>query len=268
MKIRRSVISLITILSLILTVGCSGVVGDIEVKDKDESMVVSAKEAKNEANDFTTSEKEEPTTEKKKDTATQKQTEKKTEATTESITKKVAQNNSSQNSNSTVSSPPSDNSNSCNQQTGEESSTEQNTSEPETTECATETSEQPPEENSEAPQQTTVSYSPQSVVSLATSKCISGGMIKITDYLDELLASGSITQEEYDDYYPYDGLGYYSVFVETDLNAASTTSGRKLGSEQSIADYIADMLLLEREPYFLIEYGGESGGFYEFRCYR
>ena len=117
-----------------------------------------------------------------------------------------------------------------------------------------------------------VSYSPGNVVSLATSKCQAGGMIKTTDNLANLLAQGQITEDEYNEYYPYDGLGYYSVFVETDLNKAATTSGRLLGSEDAIATYIADMLLLESNPYFLIEYGGvtNSGGqdFYEFRCYR
>jgi hypothetical protein len=97
-------------------------------------------------------------------------------------------------------------------------------------------------------------------------------MIRTTDNLDNLLANGSITQEEYNEYYPYDGLGYYSVFVETDLNKASTTSGTLLGSEAGIADYISGMLLLESNPYFLIEYAGttDCGGqsFYEFRCYR
>ena len=107
---------------------------------------------------------------------------------------------------------------------------------------------------------------------MATSQCIAGGMIRTTDNLDNLLANGSITQEEYNEYYPYDGLGYYSVFVETDLNKASTTSGALLGSEAGIADYISGMLLLESNPYFLIEYAGitDCGGqsFYEFRCYR
>lgn len=85
-------------------------------------------------------------------------------------------------------------------------------------------------------------------------------------------AEGKITQEEYNSYYPYDGLGYYSVFVETNLNEASTTSGRKLGSEDGIADYIAGMMLLETEPVFYIEYAGvynlNGTDFYEFRCYR
>ncbi len=97
-------------------------------------------------------------------------------------------------------------------------------------------------------------------------------MITTTDNLAKLLAEGKITQEDYDSYYPYDGLGYYSVFVETDLNKASTVSGQKLGSEEEIAEYIAQMLLLETEPVFYIEYAGiyslNGTDFYEFRCYR
>lgn len=115
-------------------------------------------------------------------------------------------------------------------------------------------------------------YDPLAVVALATQKCIAGGMIQTTDNLNALLAGGGISEEIYAAFYPYDGLGYYSVFVETDLNRAATTSGRLLGSTEGIADYLAGMLLLEREPYFLIEYGGVSqyGGtaYYEFRCYR
>ena len=139
----------------------------------------------------------------------------------------------------------------------------------ESTEAPTEA---PTEATTEAPAPASVSYSPGNVVSLATAKCQAGGMITTTDNLANLLAEGQITEEEYNDYYPYDGLGYYSVFVETDLNKAATTSGRLLGSEDAIATYIADMLLLESNPYFLIEYSGvyNSGGhdFYEFRCYR
>ena len=119
---------------------------------------------------------------------------------------------------------------------------------------------------------TAVSYNPVSVCSQAVAKCQAGGMITTTDNLASLLAEGKITQEEYNSYYPYDGLGYYSVFVETDLNKASTTSGRKLGSEDGIADYIAGMMLLETEPVFYIEYAGvyslNGTDFYEFRCYR
>lgn len=117
-----------------------------------------------------------------------------------------------------------------------------------------------------------VSYNPLSVCSQAIVRCQAGGMITTTDNLANLLAEGRITQEEYDSCYPYDGLGYYSVFVETDLNQASTTSGRKLGSEEGIAEYIADMMLLETEPVFHIEYAGvynlNGMDFYEFRCYR
>lgn len=119
---------------------------------------------------------------------------------------------------------------------------------------------------------TEVPYNPASVCSQAIAKCQAGGMITTTDNLTNLLAEGKITQEEYDSYYPYDGLGYYSVFVETDLNQASTTSGTRLGSEDEIAEYIAEMMLLETEPVFYIEYAGvynlNGTDFYEFRCYR
>ena len=130
-----------------------------------------------------------------------------------------------------------------------------------------------PEETKQQEQTVTaVSYDPVSVCSQAVAKCQAGGMITTTDNLANLLAEGKITQEEYNSYYPYDGLGYYSVFVETDLNEASTTSGRKLGSEDGIADYIAGMMLLETEPVFYIEYAGvynlNGTDFYEFRCYR
>lgn len=130
-----------------------------------------------------------------------------------------------------------------------------------------------PEETKQQEQTVTaVSYDPVSVCSQAVAKCQAGGMITTTDNLASLLAEGKITQEEYNSYYPYDGLGYYSVFVETNLNEASTTSGRKLGSEDGIADYIAGMMLLETEPVFYIEYAGvynlNGTDFYEFRCYR
>lgn len=115
-------------------------------------------------------------------------------------------------------------------------------------------------------------YNPNTIVQLATDKLKAIGKVTLTDNLDRLLAEGSITQEEYNEYYPYDGAGYYSVFMETNLNEAKTTSGRRLYSEEEIAEHIADMLALESGPYFLIEYAGvyTTGGndFYEFRCYR
>lgn len=117
-----------------------------------------------------------------------------------------------------------------------------------------------------------IGYSADRVTELAILKCKTAGMITLPESLDSMLAAGEITQEEYDEYYPYDGCGYYSVFVETDLNTASTISDRKLGSEEEIADYIAAMMVLEREPYFYIECAGiyKNNGteFYEFRCYR
>lgn len=107
---------------------------------------------------------------------------------------------------------------------------------------------------------------------MATNKLKAIGKVTLTDNLDRLLAEGSITQEEYNEYYPYDGAGYYSVFMEVNLEDAKTTSGRRLKSEDEIAQYIADMLAVEVGPYFLIEYAGiyTTGGndFYEFRCYR
>ena len=131
--------------------------------------------------------------------------------------------------------------------------------------------ETPPKENVSQPKPV-VNYNPNTIVQLATNKLKAIGKITLTDNLDKLLADGSITQEEYNEYYPYDGAGYYSVFMETNLEDARTTSGRKLSSEDEIAQYIADMLAIENGPYFLIEYAGTytTGGndFYEFRCYR
>ena len=142
-----------------------------------------------------------------------------------------------------------------------------------------------PEENTKAeekmeekpepkPEQQAVSYNPDRVVSLAISKCQAGGMVTTEQHLKDNLNAGKITQEEYDEYYPLDGLenSYYSVFVNVDLNKAVTTSGRALGSEEAIAKYIADMLLLESDNVFNIRYTGttKTSGetFYEFRCYR
>lgn len=122
------------------------------------------------------------------------------------------------------------------------------------------------------PQAEYVGYDADRVARLAVEKCKAAGMITLPENLDRLLAEGKITLEEYDEYYPYDGCGYYSVFVETNLNLASTISGERLCSEEEIADYIAGMMVLEVEPYFYIEcagvYQGNSVEFYEFRCYR
>ena len=117
-------------------------------------------------------------------------------------------------------------------------------------------------------------YDPYQVVNMVIAKCETGGMITTEDNLANLLAEGKITQAEYDEYYPLDGLegSYYSVFVETDLNIASDIVGNKLGSVDGIADYIAGMLLLETQPIFNITYAGiythNGVDFYEFRCHR
>ena len=133
---------------------------------------------------------------------------------------------------------------------------------------------QPTEESTPdiQPEVSYVAYNPQDVVRLATEKTKAKGKILLTENLDRLLSEGQITKEEYDAYYPYDGAGYYSVFVETNLSEARTTSGTLLNSVDGIAEYIAGMLALEPGPYFLIEYKGvyklQGVDFYEFRCYR
>lgn len=119
-----------------------------------------------------------------------------------------------------------------------------------------------------------VIYDPYQVVNMVIAKCETGGMITTEDNLANLLAEGKITQAEYDEYYPLDGLegSYYSVFVETDLNIASDIVGNKLGSVEKIADYIAGTLLLETQPIFNVTYAGiythNGVDFYEFRCHR
>lgn len=62
-----------------------------------------------------------------------------------------------------------------------------------------------------------IGYSADRVTELAINKCKAAGMITLPESLDSMLAAGEITQEEYEEYYPYDGCGYYSVFVETVL---------------------------------------------------
>lgn len=117
-----------------------------------------------------------------------------------------------------------------------------------------------------------VAYSPDKVVKLATQKTKDKVKTYIPDDMKKRLREGTITQAEYDEYYPYAGAGYYSVFVETNLNEASDITGWKLGTVDGIAEYIAGMLALETGPYFYIEYSGTTNldgtDFYEFRCYR
>jgi hypothetical protein len=119
-----------------------------------------------------------------------------------------------------------------------------------------------------------VAYSPDNVVNLAIAKCQLGGMVTTEQNLMDNLNTGKITQEEYNAYYPLDGLenSYYSVFVNVDLNKASCIDGSPLESEEEIAQYIADMLLLETNPVFNIRCAGTTQTtnetFYEFRCYR
>lgn len=216
----------------------TNVVKDSEESSQDVTEVVDMKETSEDDRG-----KEEVTTEtkvEKKEATTETSTEAKTEKTTEKAT--------------------------------EEKTTEapRTTEEPKPEEPKPTEPEKPKPEEPKTPE--VVAYDPGTVVSKAIAKCKAGGMITTTDNLNNLLAEGKITQEEYNEYYPYDGLGYYSVFVETDLNQASTTSGRKLGSVDGIADYIAGMMLLESDPIFNISYAGtyskNGTSYYEFRCYR
>lgn len=131
----------------------------------------------------------------------------------------------------------------------------------------------PVSESTKTPQKAK-EYDPYKIVKLVAEKCEANGMITTERNLDNLLREGKITKEEYDEYYPLDGLegSYFSVFMETDLNKASTTSGRLLKSEEGIVDYISALLLLEKDPVFNITYAGtyktNSEVFYEFRCHR
>lgn len=119
-----------------------------------------------------------------------------------------------------------------------------------------------------------VSYDPYEVVRKSIAKCQKGGMITTEDNLKRLLKEGKITKEEYDEYYPLDGMedSYYSVFVNVDLNKATDIVGNKYGSVDAIANDIAEMMMLENDPLFNITYAGKTtlNGevFYEFRCHR
>lgn len=153
-----------------------------------------------------------------------------------------------------------------------ESSTEETTEESTETNLATETSVEQTTE--EAVEEVFVAYDPNYIVALCNEKIKAYGKILIWENLDNLLAEGKITQEEYDEYYPFDGMenSYYSVFVETDLNKASTISGRPLRTEEEIADYIVGMLALENGDVVAVSYAGVYEGnhydFCEFRCHR
>ena len=153
-----------------------------------------------------------------------------------------------------------------------ESFTEETTEESTEANLATETPvEQTTEEVSE---EEFVAYDPNYIVALCNEKIKAYGKILIWENLDSLLAEGKITQEEYNEYYPFDGMenSYYSVFVETDLSKASTISGRSLRTEEEIADYIVGMLALETGDVVAVSYAGIYKGnhydFYEFRCHR
>lgn len=77
-----------------------------------------------------------------------------------------------------------------------------------------------------------VDYDPNEVAKKAVEICKSKGMITTEDALKTALKEGRITKEEYDEYYPLDGMedSYYSVFVNVDLNKAADIAGFKFGT--------------------------------------
>lgn len=147
---------------------------------------------------------------------------------------------------------------------------------PETTQQA-ET--QPKPEQTEKPQQPEpekaepVSYSPQRVVELAVEKTKAQGKVYIPDDLNQMLAAGEISQEDYNACYPTDGAGYLEYYVAADMNEARDISGSvQFNSEADIAANIAGMYAALPQQYFYIEYHGTVmyGGkeCHVFYCYR
>lgn len=165
-------------------------------------------------------------------------------------------------------------------QTEEPASTQEETVKEEPTEAPTEVPTEAPTEEptTETPTEPLVqepefvAYNPYNVAQMANDKVKAAGKILLPENLDRLLAEGAITQEEYNEYYPYDGCGYYSVFIETNLLIAQDIVGTPLRSEEAIAEHIAGMLVLETGPYVYVEcngvYNHNGTDFYEFRCYR
>ena len=132
---------------------------------------------------------------------------------------------------------------------------------------------QTPQEPQQPSQPEPVSFSPQRVVQLATEKTKAAGKIYIPDDLDRMLAEGTITQEDYNDWYPTDGAGYLEFYVATDLKEARDVSGTgKFNSEDDIAANIAGMYSSLPQQYFYIEYHGTvmygDKECYVFYCYR
>ncbi len=152
------------------------------------------------------------------------------------------------------------------QETPQESEKQTETPQPQTPQPQTPEPEQPA-------QAEPVSYSPERVVQLATEKTRAYGKIYIPDDLNQMLAEGTLTQEEYNACYPTDGAGYLEFYVATDLNEARDVSGTvKFNSEEDIAENIAGMYKALSQQYFYIEYHGTvmygDKECYVFYCYR
>lgn len=130
-----------------------------------------------------------------------------------------------------------------------------------------------PSEPAQPSETVPISYSPQRVVELAVEKTKAQGKIYIPDDLNQMLAAGEISQEDYNASYPTDGAGYLEYYVATDMNEARDISGTvQFSSEADIAANIAGMYASLPQQYFYIEYHGTAtyGGeeCYVFYCYR
>lgn len=130
-----------------------------------------------------------------------------------------------------------------------------------------------PPESAQSSEAVPISYSPQRVVELAVEKTKAQGKIYIPDDLNQMLAAGEISQEDYNASYPTDGAGYLEYYVATDMNEARDISGTvQFNSEADIAANIAGMYASLPQQYFYIEYHGivTYGGkeCYVFYCYR
>lgn len=130
-----------------------------------------------------------------------------------------------------------------------------------------------PSEPAQPSETVPISYSPQRVVELAVEKTKAQGKIYIPDDLNQLLAAGEISQEDYNASYPTDGAGYLEYYVAADMNEARDISGTvQFSSEADIAANIAGMYASLPQQYFYIEYHGtvtyDGKECYVFYCYR
>ena len=133
-----------------------------------------------------------------------------------------------------------------------------------------------PKDNVSNPQPASVAYSPQKCCVTCNSKVSGRRDDYHTENLQNHLNDSSITQgKEYNEYYPYDGMegSYYSVFVETDLNKASTIDGHcgyHLRMQSQIyCKYVTFWKQIRYSTSVMMEFTRQAvQTYYEFRCHR